>query len=422
MRLVDLERYIDEVVAPREARATLCRTGLAWGLVSAGVLNLSFVLPGVMADWGLSGAQAGALAGRTFMGMFVGALLAGPLADRFGRRLLAVVLSLIGGLSALSTAFAATPEAFGLWRFLSGLSFGGLGPVLFAGLCDFCGRGDRGRQLVLLESFWALGAMAGAFWALWVQSWSSWRAVVVFPGLLLPVALLLALGPESPRFLFFKGRREPLERRYGSSPQSAARVSGGEKLTDGPYLGRTILMVSLWAVVSFAYYALFLWLPKIFALSGVGVVRARWFTLFVMAAQLPGYLLAAWSVERFGRVATAVVTLGGTAATALLFLSVTGSAGYLTAAVALSVFCLGAWGVLYAWTPEQFPTSLRGGAGGLTGASARAAGIVAPFFTGWAFDGGLGLTGVLSLVAVTMALSALGAWRFGFETRRREIG
>ncbi|HPQ36301.1 MAG TPA: MFS transporter [Synergistaceae bacterium] len=421
---MDMDRFIDEVAAEKDWFRALVVTGLAWGFVASGVMAFSFALPGIIEEWGLSGAQGGVVAGKTFFGMLLGALLGGWFADLWGRRLLAAGLTLLGCLGGIACIFAKTPESLGWWRFVAGISYGGLGPVLFSYLCDFTKSINRGRVLVFLEMCWAFGSLGMAFWAVGVLSFLGWRGVLAFPVLLGVVALPLWFGPESPRYLFAKGKKQPLLDRYGQVPATMESLPSHAwlDLFRGEFARKTLVLLFLWAVVSFGYYALFLWLPKIFALSGIDVIKARWFTLFVMAVQVPGYLLAAWLVERWGRVRSLTFFFAGTGGASLLFLGVRSSAGFLVAALGVGLFCLGAWGVVYAYTPELYPTSLRGSASGLSGASARLAGMVAPVLTGWMLDGHGGVMGVLSLVCI-LSLGAAGVVFFwGEETRRRSIG
>jgi putative MFS transporter len=421
---MDMDRFIEEVAAEKDWFRALLVTGLGWSFVASGVMALSFALPGIIEEWGLSGAQGGAVASKTFFGMLLGALLGGWMADRWGRRCVGILLTLLGGVAGMACMGAKTPETLGLWRMTAGISYGGLGPVLFAYLCDFTRRANRGRILVFLEMCWAFGSLGMAFWAVGVLSFWGWRGVLAFPVLLGLVALPLWFGPESPRYLFAKGKQKALQDRYGQAPavMEALPSHPWTDLFRKEFLRKTLVLLFAWGVVSFGYYALFLWLPKIFASSGIGVVKARWFTLFVMAIQIPGYLLAAWLVERWGRVRSLAFFFAGTGGASLFFMGVTSSGGFLAAALAVGLFCLGAWGVVYAYTPELYPTSLRGSASGLSGASARLAGMGAPVITGWMLDGYGGVTGVLALVCILSLAAAGVVFLWGEETRQRSIG
>ncbi|MCF7935174.1 MAG: MFS transporter [Synergistales bacterium] len=418
-----IDSYIDSYVAQREGKRARMVTGFAWGFVAAGVMIFAFTLPDIIDEWQLKGARAGEIVGRTFLGMLVGALTGGAAADRWGRRFVAGLFSLLGGLASLGAALAPSPDALGWWRFAAGIAFGGLGPVLFAYLCDLSGRENRGRILVLLESCWALGSIAVGLWTLSAGALWGWRVAMLFPAALAVVALPFFTGPESPRYLFMKGRNVLLERRYGAVPDEGDTGQGGSalELFRGRYVRVFLVLLYGWAAISFSYYALFLWLPNIFATSGVTITTAKWFTFFVMVAQLPGYLTAAWSIERFGRKRSLGVYAVGTGLAALLFLSVESSWAFLAAALVISVFCLGTWGVLYAYTPELFPTHLRGSAAGITGASARATGIVAPLFTGWILDQGGGIAVPLIVVAVIMLIAGVLGASVCPETRREDI-
>ena len=146
----------------------------------------------------------------------------------------------------------------------------------------------------------------------------------------------------------------------------------------GPLRRRTAALWVLWFCVNFSYYGAFIWIPTILVSQGYDLVRSFGFTLVITLAQLPGYAVAAWLIEAWGRRATLATFLAGSAVAAVFFGTASGEVAVIAAGMALSFFNLGAWGALYAATPETYPTPLRATGAGWAAGVGRIASIVAP--------------------------------------------
>ena len=132
-------------------------------------------------------------------------------------------------------------------------------------------------------------------------------------------------------------------------------------------------------------------------------------------AQLPGYALAAYGVERWGRRPTLILFLLLGAAGCLLYL-VAGTAATVSGSILLMSFALlGAWGALYAFTPEIYPTALRATGMGTAGAMARLGGLLAPSAVGLVVAVSFGAA--IAMFALLLALAAVAAWAINVETR-----
>ncbi|WP_342770131.1 MFS transporter [Xylanimonas allomyrinae] len=171
---------------------------------------------------------------------------------------------------------------------------------------------------------------------------------------------------------------------------------------------RTIALWLTWFGVNFAYYGAFTWIPTLLVADGFSMVRSFGYTLVITLAQLPGYAVSAWLIEVWGRRAVLVTFLAGSAASAVGF----GLAGsvpqILTAGVLLSFFNLGAWGALYAVTPESYPTRVRATGAGSATAFGRLASILAPLLV-LPLHASIGTGGVFTTFAAAFALAVVGA-------------
>jgi putative MFS transporter len=166
----------------------------------------------------------------------------------------------------------------------------------------------------------------------------------------------------------------------------------------------------VWFCINFAYYGAFIWLPSLLFASGFSLVKSFGFTLIITLAQLPGYAAAAYLIERWGRRPTLALFLIGSAVGAGLFSAADGDTAVLVTGMVLSFFNLGAWGALYAVTPEVYPTALRATGAGAAAGFGRIASILAPLCVPPLLElGGSGLVfGTFAAFFVIAAAAALG--------------
>lgn len=430
LRVENVDDAVEAIGLGRFQWRLLGINGLVWAGDAMEIIAIGFILPSIIATFGISAAQAGLVGSLFFAGMLFGAWGFGALADRVGRRRVFLLTIALNALFALLSALA---PSFGLLlvaRFVTGLAVGGTLPVDYAIMAEYLPRRDRGRFLVYLESFWALGTVLIALisWALVPQlPETGWRwilAINALPGLL---GLWVRLGvPESPRFLLLRGDVAGAKRVLARVAEiNGARLELGALRSAAPaprrnttaalftpgLLPRTLLLGTLWLGLSFGYYGVFTWLRPIFVGQGVEVLATYWFLIVLAAAQLPGYALAAYSLERFGRRPTLAAFLFVSAAASTLFAVSTVPAVVVGASLLLSASLLGAWGALYALTPESYPTEVRATGMGVMGATARAGGIVAAQLGGVL----LTLSFPLALGVYALSLGVAGAAALGLR-------
>ncbi|RTR25440.1 MFS transporter [Deinococcus radiophilus] len=414
--------------------------GLTWAADAMEVLLMSFALPGIRAEFGLEGASAVPLLTATFLGMFVGAIFWGNLADRIGRRNVFLITVSLGVIFGLSGALAPTVTLLMVARFLTGFAIGGTLPVDYAMMAEFVPTAWRGKFLVYLESFWAVGTIivAGLAWYLnsVMAPEDAWRWLLGLAALPMLIGLLARFGiPDSPRFLLGRGQDararaavDTVARSNGNAdalagiqlapPLQQARVSAAS-LFSGSLSKRTILLALVWFGLSLGYYGIFTWLPTYLRAGGMELADVYRTTLLLAFAQLPGYFLAAYLVDAVGRRATVAGFLAVGAVSTYLFLSASGAGSVLATSALLSAALLGAWGSVYAYTPELFPTSVRSTAMGLMSAAARVAGLIAPSLGAMLVTGNL--SAALSVFAASFAVAAIAAWSIGTETRGKQL-
>jgi len=415
-----VEKYVDR----KTQRKFLMLTSIAWMFDAAGVMLLSFVLPYVIEEWKLTSTQGAAIASATFLGMLLGALSVGFVADLLGRKTSNLLFFVVTITFTFLSGFSKSFSALVVLRALSGFGYGGLMPSFNAYLSEFTSTGLRGRYLVLLESSWAVGSiLIGLFAVLVLPDWRWIFWIFGFGYIFVPV---FSRMPETPKYALLRGGKSALEKVLGKKVEEEIVPPKKEKvpiasLLKKEHLKDTILIWSVWFVVSFVYYALFTWAPRIFSSQGISVLKSSWFTFYMMVAQLPGYLSAAYFIEKWGRKVSLGVYFIGTGAAALLWANVRGDVSLLVSAMVLSFFCLGVWGLVYAYTPELYPTPLRGTGNGAAGVWARVAGMIAPYYTGFMMERGKSIAETLSWISAMAVAAGIAVLIFGRETKGRYI-
>lgn len=445
-RLTRAQR-LDRLPYTRKHNKLLMGSGVGWALDAMDIGLISFIMTALAVEWGLGDTELSVLGSIAFVGMAVGASVGGLLADRIGRRqvfaLTLLVYGVATGLSALSTGLV---MLVGL-RFIVGIGLGAELPVASTLVSEFAPKRIRGRVVVALESFWAVGWLAAACIGYFLVPTfdNGWRWALALGAIPAAWALVIRFGlPESVRFLESKGRHgeaetvvADFEKAAGTltppsqqAPDAAPRTTkvAWRTLWTSRFRRSTIALWLAWFGVNFAYYGAFIWLPTLLYQSGMTLVRSFQFTLFMTLAQLPGYLVAAVLVEVWGRRATLATFLAGSALGAILF----GLAPQIADAVApgdaatlyavtlgagctLSFFNLGAWGAVYAVTPEVYPTSMRASGAGAATAFGRIAAMSAPLLV--PMLNGMGGLPVLFTVFGGMYLMAMVAALFLPEYR-----
>jgi len=423
-----IDTVIEKYVPRKKQTILLVLTSLQWMLAAAGVMVMSLTLPSVLEQLPGSDLMKGTMASSVFLGMLFGALISGFLSDLFGRKYTNIIFLMVAGLFSAMTGLAKTGEQFALFRLLSGLGYGGLLPVVNAYLTEFTSIKIRGRYLTYLESSWAIGSiLLGLLSVLTLDSygWSpSYFALAIFSIPLLVIAFTL---PKSPKYAFLKGGKPALEKvlkvtiAEDVKMHAPARIPVLE-LLKSKFRSRTLMIWFAWFSISFTYYGIFTWAPKIFASRGIEHTSALWYTFFMLLMQLPGYLLAAFLIERIGRKKTAIFFFTGTGLAILLLFIVHSSFTALLFAVVLSVFCMGAWGFVYAYTPELFPTEMRALGNGSSQVMARISGIIAPFYATFLIETGGYTTMIMTItLALLMLASAFFFSKYAIETKDKPI-
>jgi putative MFS transporter len=435
----DVEQVLREGGLSRFHKKAILVTGAAWTFVAMEILLVGFVAPTFTAIWHLDGRMQGLVNSAALAGSLCGSLVLGRLADRIGRRAIFQYAILWYAVFTALTSLAWGPWSVMTFRFLAGLGLGGLLVVDPSMLAEYLPPQRRGRLLVFLDFWWPVGLlMATGLSFLFLgpnfNRFGDWSWRYLFLAAAFPAFLAFIVRrtlPESPYFLARRGRdreaAEVLEEITGrpigegeltapEEPESSVRELAAPALR-----GRAATTALVWIALNVSYYGLFLWLP--FVIQGEKHFHVDLYLLLTLSAlsQFPGYAAAIWLVERIGRKPTlaAFLFLGGVSAYAFAAADTQGV--YITALFFVGFFNLGAWGAVYPYTAELFPTRLRSSAFGVMEGVGKAAAIAGPYIFGHLKDATGSTTWSLTFVALVMAAGGLVAAVFGRETKGRHL-
>ena len=409
-------------------------TGLGWLFDSMDTGLISFVLPMLVKDWGLAPEQAGMIGSMGLFGMAIGAVMAGSLADRFGRKNIFAATVILYSVSTGLCAIAWSYESLLLFRFFVGFGLGGELPVAATLVSEYAPAHLRGRFIVLLESFWAVGWLAAALLSYFFLPVFGWKSAFLIGSLPALYVFIIRLHmPESVRYLVSKGKVEEakkiiddLECKLGVEhkpfSQSELKIHESENpspavLFNSQFRVRTIMLWLTWFGIVFSYYGIFMWLPSIVYAQGFEVVKSFEYVLVMTLAQLPGYFAAAWLVDKIGRRYTLSSFLLMSGVCAFFFGNAETSTTLLISGAAMSFFNLGAWGVIYTYTPELYPTFIRALGSGYAAGFGRIGGIIAPALVGSLIASGFHFNIIFGLFASVFIVISVIVMSLGLESK-----
>ena len=416
--------------------------GAAWAFDAFDVGLVTFVVTALSKSWNLTAAQIGSLLSIGMIGMFVGAVVSGPIADKWGRKAVFQMTMLFFSVFSLLCALAPNFTTLLIFRFFVGVGLGGETPVVTSLLGEFIPAAKRGKLQGLLNTFWAVGWLAAALISYFIIPTAGWRWAFVAGAV--PAFFIFIVRrhlPESPRWLISKGRIDEAEKIVSDieqiigknttlPPVNVANINpeiavSKQKVTisllfSNEYYKRTIMLWGLWFLGMFGYYGLFSWLPSLFVKAGHTMVKSFLYVLIMQIAYVPNQILSAYLMDKLGRKKLLVTNLILAGIAALVYGWALGHNIGTTLVVVLGVitsfFVSAIWGITYTYTPELYPTSVRATGVGAAAACSRIGSMLAPIVIG-AGLASLGITGVFAIVSGSFILGGLLVAVLGIETK-----
>lgn len=395
---------------------TLAAAQMGWMLDAMDVMLYAFALTAIRTEFGLSSAEAGALASATLVSSAFGGILFGVLADRIGRaRALMYTILTYSVFTALTASSGSLVELL-VWRALVGFGMGGewsAGSVLVS---ETWPAEHRGKAIGLMQSGWAIGYILAAILAALVLPGFGWRVLFLFGLLPALLAAWIRRNVEEPSVW--------IERRtmVQSSP-----FAGLVQAFRPPLLLKSLIASLITTTVLFAYWGLFTWMPTFLSTpvdqggAGMTLVRTSAWIIPMQIGAFFGYTSFGFLADRFGRRPIFVAFL----ITAAILVPIYGQLGQQEALLfvlgpLIGFFGHGYFSVFGAMLAELFPTSLRASAQGFAYNAGRALSALAPYTIGALADE----YGIGSALALTSAFFLAGAGLIFLlpETKGKALG
>jgi AAHS family benzoate transporter-like MFS transporter len=401
--------------------------GLCWLAVLFDGLDMFIygsVLPHMLAEkaLGITPDRAGDLGSYATFGMLVGALTAGTVADRVGRKKLMVVCVTLFSLASALCAVSGSVAVFGLGRTLAGVGLGGLLPTAISMVSDYAPRGRAALVIGMLMTAHHAGGILSAYVALWIVEPLGWRAAFwccVVPLLFVPV--LARFMPESLSFLVAKGRTEEaraLAGRFGVDvPAATEKKAAGDRrhALAGLFRGGEWAQTLLYWLASFGglllVYGVATWLPTLMRGEGYELGSALTFVVLFNLGGIVGMLVAGRAADRFGAPRISSLWFALTAVGVFLLSVHMPLAATFTVVFLTGVFLNSAQVMIYATVSIRSTPDSRATAVGWTSGMGRFGAVFGPWLGGQLLAAGNGdwgftafaIAGLSSMVFIGVA-------------------
>jgi benzoate transport len=386
------------------------------------VLAISFASPGIAHEWGINRAALGVVLSMELLGMGIGSIVLGGVADRVGRRhtVLGCLMVMTLGMAMATTAHSVADLS--AWRVITGLGIGGMLASLNAIASEFASARRRDLCVSVMAIGYPLGAIVGGSIAAGLLRQHDWRTVFEFgatvSGLCIPVVFFWV--PESVSWLCQRRPARALERvnhslqRLGyarvealppAPPAPARPVRGG---IFRPELIRATLLVTLaYSLHITSFYFVLKWIPKIVADMGFAASLAAGVLVWANVGGASGGAAVGLLTHRFGLKAVTITWLLASAATVILFGHSRAELTQLSLICALVGFCTNGGIVgLYAIMARAFPTDARAAGTGVGIGIGRSGAWLGPVIAGFLFQANWSLQAVAAIMALGPLLAA----------------
>lgn len=393
------------------------------GLDGFDVLSTSFAAPGIAKEWGLKPAALGIVLSMELIGMAVGSVFLGRLADQVGRRPMTLACLVLMTIGMMATMLAPSVSVLAATRLATGLGIGGLISVTNAMVTELSNGRARGTVIALMAAGFPLGGIVGGTIVMPMLVAEGWRAIFAFgataTALCIPIVLLLL--PESPDFLATQRDEDALRKtnkslsRLGHPPlrqlQTLQQAFDQRPLADlfqGGWARVTISLTAAYLSHIFAVYFLIKWLPKIVVDMGYPAQQGSQALINANFGGLAGGLLFSVLLLRIPlRPLLGAVLLASSASYVLVGIGGDSLTTLGPAAIAANFFANAAMVGLYAQIALSFPPAARATGIGFVIGVGRCGAALGPVAGGLLLSANLPIAWVASLIGLGSLVAAL---------------
>jgi AAHS family 4-hydroxybenzoate transporter-like MFS transporter len=388
---------------------------------------IGFIAPSLIKEWGVSRPALAPVLSAALLGLAAGALIAGPTADRIGRKVVLTGSVLLFGVACVWSSLSTSLAELTVLRFVTGVGLGAAMPNAVTLMSEYCPDKRRATLTNAMFCGFPLGAALGGFLAAWMIPQWGWRSVLLAGGtvpVLLAILIVLLL-PESVRFLVAKGAapariRAALSRISATAAdarkfvmtEAAARTDGKSGIglvVSRPYLAGTVMLWLTYFMGLVIFYALINWMPLLLKDAGFPPQTAtRISALFPLGGV--GAVLFGWLMDRYNANLVIAAGFAATAASVFAIGQASGNVALLAAVVFLAGIMMNtAQSSLPALAAAFYPTEGRAtGVSWMLGIG-RFGGIAGSFLVAELARRQFGFAGTFTVIAVAglVAMAAL---------------
>jgi MFS transporter, AAHS family, 4-hydroxybenzoate transporter len=411
-----IRQPLDEAPITRHQWVVAVMCGLIVFVDGFDAQAMGYVAPALEKALGISRSMLGPVISSGLVGMMIGALVSGSLADRFGRRPVLIGCTVIFAVGSLLTATADSIVALPAFRLLTGLGMGGAMPNAIALTSEIMPRRRRGAAVTTMICGFSLGAAVGGFVAAAVIPRFGWQSVFVAGGvapLVIAGAAFRWLG-ESPRFLAIRAGEEARDTR--------AAFPVTELFTDGRALP-TVLIWTVYFMNLLNLYFLNSWLPTIISDAGIPVSTAINLTALFQVGGIGGALVLGTVLDRYFSFWVLAACYLWAAISVLLI----GAAGASTIMLAVTIAFAGL-GIIggqngsHAVTSGFYPTAIRSTGVGWALGVGRVGSIVGPVLGGMLLTWGASVKQVFWAAAIPALIATAAAVGVAIKSGHGDLG
>lgn len=410
---------------------------MGWFAETIDLGGTSFLLPSIRKYFEMDATTGGMYSSICFVGMFIGAIVAGNLADRIGRKKVIVTSMIIWGIAAFALVFSPNIYFLFTMRFILGLGLGAQFPVALSYLSEIVSSKDRPRFMTLYQLMTPIGfAVAGLITVL-VLPHFDWRGVYLVEAL--PALLVIGIifkCPESPLWLESRGRHAEAEkicqqfedeavRKYGELPpvqviERSQSKEGFKDLFKKKYIKATVLCFFIWFISMFSDYGLTTWLTTILMEKGFDVVTSTGFVTIGIFGGIPAWFFTTWAAKKLGRKKAFLIAGLATSIFGIVY------------GASVSIVMLIVFGILYQfgkymnammlalYTPELYDTRIRAAGNGLATSWGRMGSVVGPVVLAGIITS-FGIYATFYIAAAMVIIPGLLVFLFGPETKDKRF-
>jgi len=421
---IDIRALINQGALSRYQKRIIALSFAVVAMDGMDIALMGFIAPALKTAWGVTNHQLGAVISAALIGLALGAMFAGPLADRFGRRVIIISSVFFFGLWTLATAFSQNLDQIMLFRFLTGLGLGAAMPNVGTLVAEYSPERKRAFLITVVFCGFTFGAATGGFAASWLIPNFGWHAVLVLGGVLplLLVPLLLRGLPESVRFMMTRNApaaeiRAIVQKMHPGCVNDESRFTRSESVaSEGAikvvlsrrYAFGSMMLWGSYFMGLFLVYLIGSWLPSLVKDVGMTVTQAALVTAMYQAGGTVGSLFAGWMMDRFNaNLALAAIYFTGAIATVCIGYAPP-DAWVLSAIAFCSGFCLnGANTGMNALSASYYPTHARATGSSWMHGVGRVGAILSAFAGAQMLSMGWNITDVFSFLAIPAVLTTL---------------